>query len=126
MHATRETDMHSPQSVIMEAQHWTAELSTGQMEVNMGILNEENSLVSCIITKLSSHLPGNYMWEITTKIKKIKKKGQLHFAGQHCHLVVIEQKINVSAYIKKPTTNSKERVQVFIKTSNGCETYSYL
>jgi hypothetical protein len=43
------------------------ELSTGQMELNVGILNKESSLISCIITKLSSHLPGNCLWKITTK-----------------------------------------------------------
>lgn len=35
-HAARDTDIQGPHSIILEVQHWTAELSTGQMELNVG------------------------------------------------------------------------------------------
>lgn len=36
IHATRDTDIQGLHSIILEAQHWTAEVPIGQMELNVG------------------------------------------------------------------------------------------
>ena len=44
-HATRDTNIQGPHSIISEVQHWTAELCIGQMGLNVGF---QTKLISAL------------------------------------------------------------------------------
>lgn len=58
-HATRDTDIQGPHSHHSGSPALDCRAVYRTNGAEYGIPNEENSLVPCIITELSSHLPGN-------------------------------------------------------------------